>query len=56
MLIALPFVEGILLWMLNPGYFSKLLTSSIGLAASGISLLLIAIGAVWLQRIVRIEV
>jgi tight adherence protein B len=55
-LIALPFLEAIVLWMLNPGYFAKLLSSPIGLGAAGIAIALIAVGTIWLRRIVRIEV
>jgi tight adherence protein B len=55
-LIALPFFEGGILWMLNPGYFIKLLSSPIGIGAATVAALLIVVGTVWLRRIVRIEV
>jgi tight adherence protein B len=55
-LIALPFVEATVLYLLNPGYFSQLLSSSLGIAAAGSALLLLAIGILWLRQIVRIEV
>jgi tight adherence protein B len=55
-LIALPFLEAIVLWMLNPGYFGKLFASPIGVFAGVCAVALIAIGTVWLRRIVAIEV
>jgi tight adherence protein B len=55
-LITLPFLEALVLWMLNPGYFGKLFSSPIGLLAGGAALLLIAVGTIWLRRIVTIEV
>jgi tight adherence protein B len=55
-LVALPFLEGFMLWMLNPGYFGKLLSSPLGVSAAVGALVLIVIGTVWLRRIVAIEV
>lgn len=55
-LVALPFVEGIVLWLLNPGYFGKLLASPMGVMAGLGAVLLIIIGTIWLRRIVAIEV
>ena len=55
-LIALPFLEGVVLWMLNPSYFVKLFSNPIGIGAAVVAALLIVIGTIWLRRIVRIEV
>jgi tight adherence protein B len=55
-LVALPFLEGFVLWMLNPGYFSRLISSPIGIMAGAGAIVLIVIGTIWLQRIVSIEV
>lgn len=55
-LITLPFLEAFVLWMLNPGYFSALFASRVGLIAGAGALVLIAAGTIWLRRIVSIEV
>lgn len=55
-LITLPFLEALVLWILNPGYFGNLLSSPLGLMAGGAAIALIAIGTIWLRRIVTIEV
>jgi tight adherence protein B len=55
-LITLPFLEAFVLWMLNPGYFATLFKSPIGLMAGVVALVLIAVGTIWLRRIVSIEV
>jgi tight adherence protein B len=55
-LIALPFVEAIALYLLNPGYFGQLLSSTTGMIAAGGAAVLLVIGIIWLQRIVNIEV
>jgi len=55
-LITLPFLEAFVLWTLNPGYFGRLFSSPVGIAAGGVAALLIVIGTIWLRRIVSIEV
>jgi tight adherence protein B len=55
-LIALPFLEAIALYLLNPSYFGQLLSSTPGMIAAGGAVVLLVIGIVWLQRIVNIEV
>lgn len=55
-LIALPFVEGGALWMLNPGYFAPLVGSPYGLVTMSIGLVLLVIGMIWLRNVVKIEV
>lgn len=55
-LIALPFVEFIVLLTLNPSYMSGLLTSPLGLMLLGLGLLMLLIGSIWLTRAMKIEV
>jgi len=55
-LFCLPFFLGALLFILNPGYISLLFTNMAGLLVVGISLALMGVGALWLRKIVRIEV
>jgi tight adherence protein B len=55
-LIALPFVEGILLSIVNPGYIVKLIAEPIGLIATLVAVFLLVVGALWLRSIVKIEV
>lgn len=55
-LVVLPFLEALVLWFLNPGYFTNLLSSGLGIGLVAGSLLLIVAGSIWLRRIVRIEV
>jgi tight adherence protein B len=55
-LIALPFVEATLLWIMDPGYFGRLVSSPIGVAAAIGACVLLLVGIVWLRAIIRIEV
>ncbi len=55
-LFCLPFFIGALLFVINPGYISLLFTSMAGLFVVGVSLSLMGLGAIWLRKIVRIEV
>ncbi len=55
-LFLLPLVIGGLLYILNPIYISRLYTTTIGLSLIGVASLLMIIGAVWLKKIVTIEV
>lgn len=55
-LFVLPFAVGILLWILNPKYLSLLFTHSTGLAMLGIAFFMLAIGGMWLKKVVTIEV
>lgn len=52
-LLALPFVVGALLALINPGYMSLLFTRSLGVAMLVGSGALMAVGALWLRRLVR---
>jgi tight adherence protein B len=53
---AMPFVVAIALTLLNPGYLSELFTRTEGLVMLGMGLMLLILGALWLRRIVEIEV
>lgn len=55
-LFLLPFAIGGLLYVLNPVYLSKLYTTSIGLTLIAVATMLMIVGAVWLKKIVTIEV
>lgn len=55
-LVALPFVEAFFLYLINPTYFVILLTSGVGVTLLIVGSLLLLAGAVWLRRIVQIEV
>lgn len=55
-LFCLPFLLGGVLFFLNRGYISLLFTNAAGLFMSGAALLLMGTGALWLRKIVRIEV
>jgi len=55
-LVALPFVEAGALWAINPTYFNQLLSTTPGLMAGGMAIVLLLIGIVWLRNIINIEV
>lgn len=55
-LIALPFVELAALLLINPGYMSLLFTTPAGWAMSAIGVALMAVGIVWLNRVMTVEV
>lgn len=55
-LIALPFVEGGALLVLNPGYFRPLVGSPYGIVTMLFGLMLLGVGIVWLRNVVKIEV
>jgi len=55
-LVALPFVEAGALWMIDPTYFVRLASTSIGVFAIAGAGVLIVIGVIWLRAIIRIEV
>ncbi|MDP1809280.1 MAG: type II secretion system F family protein, partial [Actinomycetota bacterium] len=54
-LIVLPFVEGALLFLLNPGYMSALVTTIPGALMLLFGLSLLAVGAIWMRKITIIE-
>lgn len=53
---ALPFAMGLFLWTTNPGYLEPLFEETFGKIAIGVGLLLMAGGAIWLKKIVDIEI
>lgn len=55
-LFVLPFMVVVSLSFVNPDYLSVLWSSRAGLALVGLGLALMAIGGVWLKRVVTIEV
>ncbi len=55
-LLSLPFVEAAALYVISPGYLQQLFASSTGIWAVGSAALLLVVGAMWLRRVVKIEV
>jgi tight adherence protein B len=53
---ALPIFLLGLIWFLNPEYIEPLYSTTSGMVALGVAGVLIAIGIVWLNRIVNVEV
>ncbi|MDQ4501865.1 type II secretion system F family protein [Sinomonas sp. ASV322] len=54
-LMALPFGIVLLLMSVNPGYMNVMFTHSLGWVLIGVSVVLMAIGALWLRKIVTIK-
>jgi tight adherence protein B len=52
----LPLVFAIYLILAQPGYLAPLVTEPLGLAMVGLGLFLLAVGAVWLRKTVKVEV
>lgn len=55
-LIVLPFAQAILLFLANPLYMSQLFTATFGIVLIVLAFILVLVGAIWLRRIVMIEV
>lgn len=55
-LIALPFVEGVVLMLVNPSYMSQLFTTGLGQFMAFGGGVLLVIGALWLRRAMVVEV
>lgn len=55
-LVALPFVELFLLLMINPEYMAPVFSSLFGVVLFTVGTILLLIGIVWLQRVIRVEV
>lgn len=55
-LMVLPFVELIMLLLVNPSYLSTMLTSPLGWLLMGMGVLLLIVGGIWLRRAVSVEV
>lgn len=55
-LLGLPFVVGAGMALIRPGYFSPMVHSAMGLAMLAGGAVLLALGTVWVNRLVKIEV
>lgn len=55
-LFVLPFFEALILYFTNPGYMSKLFTTTLGNMLLAVGLVLLLIGAVWLNKATKVEV
>lgn len=55
-LLGLPFVVGGAMAVIRPGYFVPMLHSGMGLAMLATGAVLLALGTVWVNRLVKIEV
>lgn len=55
-LLALPFVEGIFLFAVNPSYMRPMFTEPLGWLIIGTGLLLLLVGSLWLIRAMKVEV
>jgi tight adherence protein B len=53
---ALPFFISLVLLIVNPGYLKPLFHQALGIAMVSIAAALMAVGFVWMRRIVRVEV
>lgn len=55
-LICLPFLEIVLLLLINPGYISILWTHPVGVLISVMAVVLLIVGSVWLNKATKVEV
>ena len=55
-LLALPFILGVLLYFTNPTYMSLLWTTTPGLVMMGLVTMMMTVGTIWLWRITAVEV
>ncbi|PKQ30114.1 MAG: hypothetical protein CVT60_01875 [Actinobacteria bacterium HGW-Actinobacteria-10] len=55
-LIALPFVEGVVLFAVNPSYMRPLIEEPLGWLILAFGLLLLLVGSIWLVRALKVEV
>ncbi len=55
-LIGLPFAVAGFFWLTNPGYLGALVTTPIGWAMLASASVLMAIGSLWMMKIVKVEV
>ncbi len=55
-LFCLPFVLGFIIFLLNPSYVNALFSHIIGITMVAASLVLMAIGGIWLKKTISIEV
>ncbi len=55
-LLALPVFVGVSLYLIDPGYMGLLFTNKAGISMLAFSIIMMVIGALWLRKIVKIEV
>jgi tight adherence protein B len=55
-MVILPFLLAFAMFFINPGYIGLLVTSSFGAAALATGVVLLVVGAIWLRRVVTIDV
>ncbi len=55
-MLALPFAVGVIIYFINPGYLTPLWTTLPGIVAGVAALVAMGIGALWMRKIVDIEV
>ena len=55
-LLVLPFGVGVAMYFMNREYISKLWSSNIGYGAMGIAMVSMAIGSVWMKKIIDIKI
>jgi tight adherence protein B len=53
---ALPFLIGLVMLVVNPGYLKPLFTEAVGLLMVAVAGALMLVGFVWLRKVVRVEV
>ncbi len=52
----LPFALGVLMYMINPDYMSKLFTDTLGNIMLGLALVSMVVGFLWMRSIINIEI
>lgn len=55
-LIALPFFEALVLYVMNPSYIGRLFTTVPGIMIALFGIALLLVGSIWLNRAMRVEV
>ncbi len=55
-LFCLPFILGLIIFILNPSYVQTLFAHIFGIAMITVSLILMIVGGIWLKKIIAIEV
>jgi tight adherence protein B len=53
---VLPFLLGLYLLVVNPGYLAPLITTSIGLLILAVISMLMLVGFFWIRRLIAIDV
>jgi len=55
-LLGLPFIELGLLSLVNPGYMSRMYTTTPGMVLGSGAIALLIVGAIWLRKVIKVEV